>query len=107
MIFWIVMLGVACFMFGYGLCTWRSKDDKQDIRQEYKITTYSENLDHLVFNKALRREDTFNMDSDLIERIVSMDISNQIIPYIKDKMISDYDPESRVAIYKFDLWVRR
>lgn len=107
MIFWIVIYGVACFMFGYSLGNRSAEDDKQNIRQEHKVTTYSENLEHLVFNKALRREDTFNMDSDLIERIVSMDISNQIIPYIKDKMISDYDPESRVAIYKFDLWVRR
>lgn len=47
------------------------------------------------------------MGSDTIELYVIENIANQIKPYIKDKMISDYDPYRMEIVYKFDLWVRR
>lgn len=107
MIYWIVISIVFGFCFGYFLGNWSAKDDEQNIKPEYKITTYSVNLEHLLFNKAIRREDLFNMGSDTIELYVIENIANQIKPYIKDKMISDYDPYRMENVYKFDLWVRR
>ena len=107
MIFWIIIYGVACFMFGYFLGNRSAKDDKQNTRQEYKITTYSENLEHLLFNKAVPIEYLTDMSSDTIELCVIENIANQIKPYIKDKMVGYYDPRRMETVYKFDLWVRR
>ena len=107
MIFWIIIYGVACFMFGYFLGNRSVKDDKQNTKQEYKITTYSENLEHLLFNKAIPIEHITSMSSDTIELYVIENIANQIKPFIKDKMVMYYDPRRMENIYKFDLWVRR
>lgn len=105
---WIIIIyGVGCFIFGYLLGNFSAKDYKQNTKQEYKINTYSENLEHLLFNKAIPIEHITSMSSDTIELYVIENIANQIKPFIKDKMVMYYDPHRMENIYKFDLWVRR